>query len=287
MERAPTPSITRATAGPPPPSTSPRPPPPGPAGFANMERLVGSSSTRRQARRAQCDERLDLDGAQQRHGRHLQLLGRREPHRRHRQRHVQVHLRKCHGQDQRRSRRQRPGLLAATAGPRPPSTSPPSPPRRTGGFAEYPGARRQLLAADKLVGPNATNVWSLTTRQRRHGRQAQVLRASRTSPGVVAEDGFVFGAGKTISGKIDGGGGNDWLDYSGVHDARLGQPDRQYRDGSGGRGRWDRQHPQRPGRPGGQHPEGQLPGEHPDRGPRHDTIIGGSGRSILIGGKGK
>ena len=65
-----------------------------------------------------------------------------------------------------------------------------------------------------MIGPNATNIWSITAVNA--GTVGTFsFSAVENLTGGTGEDEFVFGAGKTISGKIDGGGGGtDWLDYA-------------------------------------------------------------------------
>ena len=62
-------------------------------GFANIQKLVGSTSAADKLIGPNAHQHLDPDRGQRGHGRHVQLLGRREPHRRHGQRHLQVRRR--------------------------------------------------------------------------------------------------------------------------------------------------------------------------------------------------
>ena len=103
--------------------------------------------------------------------------------------------------------------------------------------------------------------------------------------GGTGVDEFVFGAGKTISGKIDGGGGgNDWLDYAAyttpvsvnltANTATGRRPAGSPTSATSGAAR------------AGNTLTGNSLGNILIGGNGADTITGGSGRSILIGGKG-
>jgi hypothetical protein len=84
---------------------------------------------------------------------------------------------------------------------------------KTGGFAHIQTLVGSTASTDKLIGPNATNVWSITNNNA--GTVGSFsFSAIKYLTGGSGEDVFVFGAGKTISGKIDGGGGTNWLDYA-------------------------------------------------------------------------
>src|SRR5262249_8144739 len=83
---------------------------------------------------------------------------------------------------------------------------------KTGGFANIDRLVGSNSIADKLIGPNATNIWSIT------GTNAGTVgsfsfSAVENLTGGTGVDEFAFSDGKTVSGKIDGGGGGDWLDY--------------------------------------------------------------------------
>ena len=162
---------------------------------------------------------------------------------------------------------------------------------RTGGFANIEKLVGSSSAADTLVGPNATTIWSIT------GSNAGTVGAFTFSAvenltGGTGVDEFVLSAGKGVSGKINGGTGADnWLDYSGyttgvavdltansatgVDGGAVGgiANIRNVRGGLGSdtlRG----------------NSRGNILIGGPGADTSHDTIIGGSGRSILIGGKG-
>jgi hypothetical protein len=83
----------------------------------------------------------------------------------------------------------------------------------TGGFAKINSLVGSSSAANILVGPNTTNTWSII------GTNAGNVDGFSFSgvanlAGGTGVDAFVFGAGKSVTGKIDGGGGGDWLDYA-------------------------------------------------------------------------
>ena len=85
---------------------------------------------------------------------------------------------------------------------------------KTGGFANIQKLVGSTSTADKLIGPNSTNTWSITAV---NGGTVGSFSFSgiENLTGGSGLDVFVFGAGKSVSGKINGGGGgNDWLDYA-------------------------------------------------------------------------
>src|SRR5262249_5733648 len=65
-----------------------------------------------------------------------------------------------------------------------------------------------------LVGPNATTTWNITNTNA--GTIAGVATFARFQKltGGSANDAFKFSAGKSVTGRVDGGGGTDTLDYS-------------------------------------------------------------------------
>ena len=155
---------------------------------------------------------------------------------------------------------------------------------KTGGFLAIEKLVGSSSTADTLIGPNATNVWSIT------GVNAGTVgtfafSAVENLTGGTGEDEFVFSAGKTISGKIDGGGGGtDWLDYAAYTTAVTVNLTTLTATGIGGgiaRIRNVR------GGQGGTTLTGNASGNILIGGAGTNTIVGGSGRSILIGGKGK
>jgi hypothetical protein len=168
---------------------------------------------------------------------------------------------------------------------------------KSGSFANIQALVGSTSSADKLIGTNSTtltNVWSITNNNA--GTVGSFgFSAIKYLTGGSGEDVFVFGAGKTISGKIDGAGGTNWLDYSAYTTAVtviLDPTDpkaysatgidgglaggianiRNVRGGQGGN---------------------TLVATHTSQGniliggAGPNTIKGGTGRSILIGGKGK
>ncbi len=155
---------------------------------------------------------------------------------------------------------------------------------RTGGFASIQSLVGSSSTADKLIGPNTTNTWSITAV---NGGTVGSFSFSgiENLTGGSGLDIFVFSAGKSVSGKIDGGGGgNDWLDYAAYTTpvtvnlatgtaTGVGGGIANIRDVRGGQG--------------GNTLTGDAQGNILIGGAGPNTIVGGSGRSILIGGKGK
>jgi hypothetical protein len=136
---------------------------------------------------------------------------------------------------------------------------------------------------DTLVGRNATNIWKVTGSNA--GTVGNVsFSAVENLTGGSGVDEFVFSDGKSVSGKIDGGGGgNDWLDYAAYTSSvtvnlatgsatGIAGGIANIRNVRGGQG--------------GNTLTGNSQGNILIGGNGADTIVGGSGRSILIGGKG-
>ena len=64
-----------------------------------------------------------------------------------------------------------------------------------------------------LVGPDVASTWNITGANA--GTVGTVTFAAvENLTGGTGVDAFVFSAGAKVTGKIDGGGGNDWLDYA-------------------------------------------------------------------------
>jgi hypothetical protein len=84
---------------------------------------------------------------------------------------------------------------------------------RTGGFAAIQALVGSSSAADRLIGPDATNVWSITgTNAGQVGPFS--FSAVENLTGGSGVDEFAFGNGKGVSGALDGGAGSNWLDYA-------------------------------------------------------------------------
>ena len=133
-----------------------------------------------------------------------------------------------------------------------------------------------------LVGPNVASTWNITAVN--GGTVGNVtFRAVENLTGGTGMDAFVFGAGTWVNGKVDGGGGGDWLDYSaytlpvtvnlaaGTATGIVGGIAR-IQNVRGGQG--------------GNNLTGNSQGNILIGGAGSNTIVGGSGRSLLIGGKG-
>ena len=154
---------------------------------------------------------------------------------------------------------------------------------KTGGFANIQQVVGSSAVNNALIGANTTNTWSLT------GTNAGTLNgfsfsAVENLTGGTSVDAFVFGAGAKITGKINGGGGGDWLDYAAYTTpvavnlasgtaTSVGGGLTNIQDVRGGQG--------------GNTLTGDAQGNILIGGAGPNTITGGTGRSILIGGKGK
>ncbi len=153
---------------------------------------------------------------------------------------------------------------------------------RTGGFANIGVLVGSTSTADTLIGPNATNTWTLT------GTNAGTVgtfsfSAVENLTGGTGVDEFVFKAGVTISGKIDGGGGGDWLDYAAYTTPVAVDLTANTAQGvGGGIARISNVR----GGQGGNVLKGNSLGNILIGGNGADTITGGNGPSILIGGMG-
>jgi hypothetical protein len=158
---------------------------------------------------------------------------------------------------------------------------------RTGGFANIQSLVGSSASTDKLIGPNTTNVWSITNNNA--GTVGSFsFSAIKYLTGGSGEDVFVFSAGKSISGKIDGGGGTNWLDYAAYTTAvavNLATNTATGVDGGAAGGIANIRDVR--GGQGGDTLTGNSQGNILIGGNGTNTINGGSGRSILIGGKGK
>ena len=154
---------------------------------------------------------------------------------------------------------------------------------KTGGIANIQGLVGSSSTADKLIGPNTTNTWSITAA---NGGTVNTFRFSAVEnlTGGTGIDEFVLGAGNTVSGKIDGGSvGNDWLDYAAYTTPVSVDLTANTATGVGG-GIANIRNVR--GGQGGNTLTGNSRGNILIGGTGVDTINGGGGRSILIGGKG-
>jgi hypothetical protein len=81
-----------------------------------------------------------------------------------------------------------------------------------GGFSHITVLIGSTAATDTLIGPNSNSTWKITSA---NGGVIGSLSFSSIEnlTGGTAIDAFVFSAGKSVSGTINGGGG-DWLDYA-------------------------------------------------------------------------
>jgi hypothetical protein len=154
---------------------------------------------------------------------------------------------------------------------------------RTGGFANIQALVGSSAATDTLIGPDSTNVWSITNNDA--GTVGGFsFSAVENLIGGSGEDVFVFGAGKAISGKIDGGGGTNWLDYAAYTTPVSVDLTAGTATGVGGGIKGIRNVR---GGQAGDVLRGDALGNILIGGAGPNTITGGAGRSLLIGGKGK
>jgi hypothetical protein len=153
---------------------------------------------------------------------------------------------------------------------------------RTGGIAGIQALVGSTSAVDRLIGPNATNLWSIT------GANAGSVgtfsfSAVENLTGGSGVDEFAFGNDKSVSGAIDGGAGSNWLDYAlYTTPVAVNLATGTATGASGGiAGIQDVR-----GGSGGNTLTGNALGNILIGGAGVDTITGGDGRSILIGGRG-
>ena len=154
---------------------------------------------------------------------------------------------------------------------------------RTGGMLNVRAVIGSALAGDRLIGTNAASTWRITS------SNAGTLNGTFSFTGVenltggAGVDIFQLANGAGVSGRIDGGGGGDWLDYSACTTAvsvnlALGTATRVAGGVANVRNVF--------GGAGGNTLTGGASGNILVGGVGADTITGGTGRSILIGGKG-
>jgi hypothetical protein len=151
----------------------------------------------------------------------------------------------------------------------------------TGGFASI-----QTLVggtgSNTLVGPNATNTWNITGTNA--GNVSGVtFSAFGNLTGGTGMDIFKFSAGKGVTGKINGDGGGDWLDYASYTTAVTVNLATGTATGVGG-GVTSVENVR--GGKGTNTLTGNSHGNILIGGAGTNTITGGSGRSILIGDTG-
>ena len=136
---------------------------------------------------------------------------------------------------------------------------------------------------DTLVGPNVNSIWNINGADA--GTVGKVTFAGvENLTGGSMLDAFVFGAGKSVSGQIDGGGGGDWLDYAAYATPVMVNLTAGTATGVGG-GIANIANVR--GGQGGNTLTGNALGNLLIGGAGTNTIVGGTGRSLLIGGKGK
>ena len=135
---------------------------------------------------------------------------------------------------------------------------------------------------DTLVGPNVASTWNITGSNAGTVGNVTFLAVENLTGGS-AGNAFVFSAGATITGKIMGGGGGDWLDYAAYTTPVAVNLATGTATGVGG-GLANIQDVR--GGQGGNTLTGDAQGNILIGGAGPNTITGGTGRSILIGGMG-
>ena len=135
-----------------------------------------------------------------------------------------------------------------------------------------------------LVGPNTTNTWSITGANSGSLDGEVAFSGVQNLTGGTGTDAFVLGAGPSVSGTINGGGGGDWLDYAAFTIPVAVNLSTGTATGVGG-GIANIQDVR--GGKGGNILTGDSQGNVLIGGAGADVITGGSGNSILIGDKGK
>ncbi len=152
----------------------------------------------------------------------------------------------------------------------------------TGGFANLQSFIGSAMIADTLIGPNTTSTWTITAANE-GTLNAMTFSGFANLLGGTAMDTFNFGAIGGISGKINGGGGGDWLDYSAYGNAvtvNLALGTATAVDGGVSKIQNVR------GGSGVDNLTGNSQGNILIGGGGDSTINGGTGRSILIAGTG-
>jgi hypothetical protein len=159
---------------------------------------------------------------------------------------------------------------------------------KTGGFANIQNLVSSSSAGDTLIGPNATNVWWITAANAGTVGSFHFSGVENLTGGTGVDE-FVFSAGATNSGKIDGGtaNGNDWLDYAAYTSAvtvNLAANSASGVDGGAAGGIANIRNVR--GGQGVNTLTGNSQGNILTGGAGNNMINGGSGRSILIADKG-
>jgi hypothetical protein len=137
-----------------------------------------------------------------------------------------------------------------------------------------------------LVGPNANENWTISGANA--GKVGTVsFSGVQNLVGGSASDVFKFGASGSLAGSLNGGGGGDWLDYSGLATAvgvnlKTGAGTAVAGGAAGTVSNIQDVH----GGNGGNTLTGDSQGNILIGGTGNDTITGGKGASILIGDKG-
>ena len=136
-------------------------------------------------------------------------------------------------------------------------------------------------SGNKVLGPNADTVWPAANSGDLNG--SIDFSGFGNLTGGTGRDTFKFGSGGSLTGKIDGGTGSNWLDYSALPRASRSTSRLGRRPGSGDRSSTSGT---RRGGSGNDTLKGATLGSILIGGPGNDTIIGGAGRNLLIGGSG-
>jgi hypothetical protein len=85
---------------------------------------------------------------------------------------------------------------------------------RTGGFLNIQALIGSAGAGDQLIGPSTASTWTITALNSGKLNGTFSFTGVENLTGGAGLDTFQFADKTSVSGRIDGGGGGDWLDYS-------------------------------------------------------------------------
>jgi Ca2+-binding RTX toxin-like protein len=154
---------------------------------------------------------------------------------------------------------------------------------RTGGILDIRAMLGSPVAGDRLIGSNVANTWKITADNVGTVNGSFSFNGVENLTGGTVVDVFQLADGAGVSGRLDGGGGGDWLDFSAYTtpvkvNLTLGTATSVAGGVANVRNVF--------GGAAGNTLTGSAVGSILVGGVGVDTITGGTGRSILIGGKG-